>query len=92
MGEAKALARLRHPRIVPVYEAGCAGDRHYIAMALIEGHSLAEQLAKVPLALRRARRSLPNWLRRWPTPKVKGSSTATSSQQTSGSTTKAPFT
>ena len=33
LGEAKALARLRHPRIVPVYEAGCAGERHYIAMA-----------------------------------------------------------
>jgi hypothetical protein len=28
LGEAKALARLRHPRIVPVYEAGCAGGRH----------------------------------------------------------------
>ena len=37
LGEAKALARLRHPQIVPVYEAGCAGDRHYMAMALIEG-------------------------------------------------------
>ena len=29
LGEAKALARLRHPQIVPVYEAGCVGDRHY---------------------------------------------------------------
>ena len=45
LGEAKALARGRHPRIVPVYEAGCAGERHYIAMALIEGRSLAEELA-----------------------------------------------
>ena len=54
LGEAKALARLRHPRIVPVYEAGCAGERHYIAMALIEGHSLAERLAERPFALHRA--------------------------------------
>ena len=54
LGEAKALARLRHPRIVPVYEAGCAGHRHFIAMALIEGRSLAERLAQGPLALRRA--------------------------------------
>jgi len=54
LGEAKALARLRHPRIVPVYEAGCAGERHYIAMALIEGHNLAEQLAERPFALHRA--------------------------------------
>jgi eukaryotic-like serine/threonine-protein kinase len=54
LGEAKALARLRHPRIVPVYEAGRAGERYYIAMALIEGHSLAERVADSPLALRRA--------------------------------------
>ena len=54
LGEAKALARLRHPRIVPVYEAGCAGERHYIAMAFIEGHSLAEQLVERPIALDRA--------------------------------------
>src|SRR5262249_38612418 len=54
LGEARALARLRHPRIVPVYEAGCAGDRHYIAMALIEGRSLAERLADGPLPLPQA--------------------------------------
>jgi eukaryotic-like serine/threonine-protein kinase len=54
LGEAKALARLRHPRIAPVYEAGCAGHRHFIAMGLIEGRSLAEQLAEGPLGLRRA--------------------------------------
>ncbi len=54
LGEAKALARLRHPRIVPVYEAGCAGGRHYIAMALIEGRSLAEQLIERPIPLDRA--------------------------------------
>ena len=49
LGEARAQARLRHPRIVPVYEAGRAGDRHYIAMALIEGRSLDERLAEGPL-------------------------------------------
>jgi serine/threonine protein kinase len=54
LGEGRALARLRHPRIVPVYEAGCAGDRHYIAMALIEGRSLAERLAEGPPPLRDA--------------------------------------
>jgi serine/threonine protein kinase len=51
LGEARAQARLRHPRIVPVYEAGRAGDRHYLAMALIEGYSLADRLAaEGPLA------------------------------------------
>ncbi len=54
LAEAKALAKLRHPQIVPVYEAGCAGGRHYIAMGLIEGRSLADELAKGPLEVRRA--------------------------------------
>jgi serine/threonine protein kinase len=49
MGEARALARLRHPQIVPVYEAGRDGERHYIAMALIEGHSLAERISERPI-------------------------------------------
>ena len=43
--EARALAQLTHPRIVPVYEAGHEGSFHYIAMALIEGQSLAELIA-----------------------------------------------
>jgi serine/threonine-protein kinase len=38
---------------VPVYEAGCAGDRPYIAMALIEGDSLAERLEQGPLFVER---------------------------------------
>ena len=54
LGEAKALARLRHPRIVPVFEAGCAGKRHYIVMALIEGRSLADRIAEGSLPVRRA--------------------------------------
>jgi eukaryotic-like serine/threonine-protein kinase len=49
LGEARALARLRHPRIVPVYDAGRAGDSHFIAMALIEGRSLADRLRDGPL-------------------------------------------
>jgi serine/threonine protein kinase len=51
LNEARAQARLQHPRIVPVYEAGCAGERHYIAMALIEGRSLAERVAEGPLTI-----------------------------------------
>src|SRR5262249_62261717 len=46
LGEARAQARLRHPRIVPVFEAGRAGHRHYIAMAVIEGRGLDDWLAE----------------------------------------------
>jgi tRNA A-37 threonylcarbamoyl transferase component Bud32 len=53
LGEAKALARLRHPQIVPVYEAGCVGDRHYMAMAVIEGCSLAQRITECPFEVHR---------------------------------------
>ena len=54
LGEARALAQLQHPRIVPVHEAGCAGERYYIAMALIEGCNLADRLSQGPLLPHRA--------------------------------------
>jgi serine/threonine protein kinase len=52
--EARSLARLCHPRIVPIFDAGREGDRFYIAMALIEGRSLAELIAQGPVPLREA--------------------------------------
>jgi serine/threonine protein kinase len=39
--EAQAAASLHHTHIVPVFEVGRAGNVHYYAMQLIEGHSLA---------------------------------------------------
>lgn len=42
--EAKAAANLRHPHIVPVYDAGRDGDQYYIATAFIAGHSLADRV------------------------------------------------
>ena len=39
--EARAAAQLRHPHIVPVYDAGTDGPHHYIASAFIEGQTLA---------------------------------------------------
>ncbi|MCH9684268.1 MAG: serine/threonine protein kinase [Deltaproteobacteria bacterium] len=38
--EARALARLSHPHVVQVYDVGSQGDTLYIAMELIDGHSL----------------------------------------------------
>lgn len=40
--EAKAAARLNHPHIVPVYDAGQDGNQHYIASAFIDGQPLSE--------------------------------------------------
>ncbi len=44
--EARTVARLRHPAIVRVLEAGQAGGRAYLAMPLVEGESLADRLAR----------------------------------------------
>lgn len=56
--EAAAAARLDHPYIVPVYEAGELGDRAYFTMKFIEGETLAERLAEGPLPAREAARLL----------------------------------
>ncbi|MFT3880193.1 MAG: serine/threonine-protein kinase [Gemmatales bacterium] len=38
--EAQSAAKLRHPHLVPVYEAGLADDTFYIASEFVDGHSL----------------------------------------------------
>jgi len=53
--EARAAARLRHPHIVTVYEAGEAGDQLYIAMEYLPGRTLQALLeAEAALPLERA--------------------------------------
>jgi serine/threonine protein kinase len=51
LGEARALARLRHPAIVPVFEMGRDDDRCFIAMGLVEGPSLVETSERGPDAI-----------------------------------------
>ncbi|HEU0034800.1 MAG TPA: tetratricopeptide repeat protein [Kofleriaceae bacterium] len=46
--EGRALARLSHPNVVAVHDAGSDGDRVYIAMELIEGQTLAAWLRDKP--------------------------------------------
>ncbi len=42
--EAKSAARLNHPHIVTVYDAGVEGDTYYIAMEFIEGDTVKDIL------------------------------------------------
>src|SRR5262249_25653704 len=43
-----ALACLRHPNIVQVYDAGAVEGRPYFSMELVEGGALAQKLAGTP--------------------------------------------
>jgi eukaryotic-like serine/threonine-protein kinase len=42
--EAKAAANLRHPHIVPVFDAGQDGENYFIASAFIDGKPLADTI------------------------------------------------
>jgi eukaryotic-like serine/threonine-protein kinase len=46
--EGRALARLAHPNVVAVYDAGADGDRVYVAMELVDGQNLASWLREKP--------------------------------------------
>src|SRR5262249_22925104 len=46
LAEARAAARLRHPNIVQVYEAGEVGGQPYFTMQYVEGRGLNEVLAR----------------------------------------------
>jgi WD40 repeat protein len=52
--EARRVAQLDHPCIVPLFEAGHEGGRPYFTMKLMEGGSLADRIAAARLPLRQA--------------------------------------
>lgn len=41
LAEARTMARLSHPHVCPVFDVGTIGDRWFLAMALVEGGTLA---------------------------------------------------
>jgi len=49
--EAKTISQLSHPHICALHDVGREGDTEYLVMELLEGDTLAERLAKGPLAL-----------------------------------------
>jgi tRNA A-37 threonylcarbamoyl transferase component Bud32 len=53
--ETRAAARLAHPNLVTAFSAGQAGDRHFLAMELLEGDTLADLLRRAgPLPVAQA--------------------------------------
>ncbi|MBY0327316.1 MAG: protein kinase, partial [Gemmataceae bacterium] len=52
--EAKAIALLEHPNIVPVHEAGIFEEQPYFSMRFVEGQTLATILAQGPIKPRDA--------------------------------------
>lgn len=49
LAEGRILARLSHPNIVPIYDAGEADGLLYYVMEFVEGESLADRLRRGPL-------------------------------------------
>lgn len=47
MREAKITARLDHPRVPPIYDAGMGADGHFLLMRLIAGQTMKDLIAEL---------------------------------------------
>ena len=59
LGEAQAMAKLTHPNVIPVYDAGTFNDQVFLAMEFIRGRDLRSRLTEAQrpwkqIVLRRA--------------------------------------
>jgi serine/threonine protein kinase len=54
--EAKIIAQLEHPSIVPVYDVGEENDQPYFVMRYMSGGSLSERIKKTTLSIEEATR------------------------------------
>ena len=52
--EAEAVARLRHPNILQIYDIGEADGQPFVALELLEGGSLGDRLASTPQPARQS--------------------------------------
>jgi formylglycine-generating enzyme required for sulfatase activity/serine/threonine protein kinase len=52
--EARAVARLKHPNIVQVYEVGETAGQAFVSLEFVEGQSLARRLRGTPMSARQA--------------------------------------
>ncbi len=52
--EAKLLASLNHPNIAAIYSFEHSEDVHFLVLELVEGETLAERVARGPLAVEEA--------------------------------------
>ena len=50
--EARSIARLQHPNVVTVYDAGAVGDRVYVAMEFVDGLTIDRWLEAAPRSSR----------------------------------------
>ena len=56
--EAESAACMDHPGIVPIYESGCIGGQHFIAMGFVDGPSLATRISESTMPPRDAAKYL----------------------------------